>query len=146
MIWLGCSYAIGYPMAVAISVTICHSCLPDFGAITARTRLTRRSALVNVPSFSRNDAPGRNTWANLAVSLRNRSWTTTSSIASRAAVTCLRFGSDCAMSSPWTNSPRKEPSMAASNMLGMRSPGSDSKVAPHRSSKTVRTASSETCR
>jgi hypothetical protein len=25
--------------------------------------------LVKVPSFSRNDAPGRNTWANFAVSL-----------------------------------------------------------------------------
>ena len=111
-------------MAVAISQTISHSCLPLFGFITARTRLIRRSALVKVPSFSRNDAPGRNTWANFAVSLRNRSWTTTSSIAPSAAKTCLTFGSDCAMSSPWTNSPRNVPSIAASNMFGMRSPGS----------------------
>ena len=60
----------------------CRSC----GAMTGRTRLIRRSALVKVPSFSRNDVPGRNTWANLAVSLRNRSWTTSSSSASSAAV------------------------------------------------------------
>ena len=50
-------------------------------AITGRTRLIRRSALVNVPSFSRNDVPGRNTCANLAVSLRNRSCTTSRSSA-----------------------------------------------------------------
>src|ERR1700752_2895866 len=97
-----------------------HSCRPLFGFITARTRLIRRSALVKVPSFSRNDAPGRNTWANFAVSLMNRSCTTTSSIALSAAVTCPTLGSDCAMSSPWTNRPRKGPSIAEANLSGLR--------------------------
>ncbi len=133
-------------MAVAISLTICHSCLPVLGFITARTRLIRRSALVKVPSFSRNEAPGRKTCANLAVSLRNRSCTTTRSIAASAALTCWRFGSDWAMSSPCTNRPRNEPSIAASNMFGIRSPGSGSRERPHNSSNTVRTASSETWR
>ena len=36
---------------------------PFFGAMTLRTRLMRRSALVNVPSFSRKVEPGRKTWA-----------------------------------------------------------------------------------
>ena len=61
-------------------------------AITGRTRLIRRSALVNVPSFSRNDVPGRNTWANAAVSLRNRSWTTSSSSAASARLHVLGVG------------------------------------------------------
>ncbi|OIQ88745.1 hypothetical protein GALL_293500 [mine drainage metagenome] len=93
-------------MAVASSQATCHSCLPDLGAITGRTRLIRRSALVKVPSFSRNDVPGRKTRAKAAVSLRNRSWTMSSSRDAKAALTCLTFGSDCAMSSPWMNMPR----------------------------------------
>ena len=94
--------------------------------MTLRTREMRRSALVKVPSFSRNDEPGRNTCANFAVSLRNRSCTTTHSIAISAAVTCCVFGSDCAMSSPSQYRPLKLPSSAASNMFGMRRPGSAS--------------------
>ena len=46
------------------------------GSIAARTRCTRRSELVNVPSFSANAAAGRKTWPSSAVSCRNRSWTT----------------------------------------------------------------------
>ena len=75
---------------------------PLFGAITLRTREMRRSALVKVPSFSRNDEPGRNTWAYFAVSFRNRSCTTTQSMARSPAVTCCVSGSDWAGSSPWT--------------------------------------------
>ena len=45
-----------------------HSCMPCCGAITGRTRLMRRSALVKVPSFSRKEVPGRKTWAKAAVS------------------------------------------------------------------------------
>jgi hypothetical protein len=37
--------------------------IAGFGAITLRTRLMRRSALVKVPSFSRKDEPGRKTCA-----------------------------------------------------------------------------------
>ncbi|MCY1441678.1 hypothetical protein D9M71_580020 [compost metagenome] len=78
-----------------------QSALPPSGSITLRTREIRRSALVKVPSFSRNELPGRNTWANLAVSLRKMSCTTTHSMASKAAVTCWVLGSLWAMSSPW---------------------------------------------
>ena len=78
-----------------------HSCNPAFDGITARTRPMRRSAFTNVPSFSRNDVPGRNTCANLAVSFRNRSWTITHSKLLSAASTCWVLGSDWAMSSPW---------------------------------------------
>ena len=70
--------------------------------MTLRTREMRRSALVKVPSFSRNEAPGRKTWAYLAVSLRNRSWMTMHSIAIKPVVTWCVSGSDWAMSSPWT--------------------------------------------
>ena len=51
--------ASGSPSPGRSRQTISHSCLPVFGAITGRTRLMRRSALVKVPSFSRNDVPGR---------------------------------------------------------------------------------------
>jgi hypothetical protein len=66
-----------------------------------RTREMRRSAFVNVPSFSRKDEPGRNTCANFDVSFGKMSWMTIHSIADSAAVTCAVFGSDCAKSSPW---------------------------------------------
>ena len=54
----------------------------------------RRSALVNVPSFSRNVEPGRNTCANFAVSFRKRSCTTMHSIADqrRGHVLRVRIG------------------------------------------------------
>ncbi len=90
------------PMARPISQVTCHSSFPTLEGKTGRTRLIRRSALVNVPSFSRKDVPGRKTCANRAVSLRKRSCTTTRSMARRAASTCWVLGSDWAMSSPWT--------------------------------------------
>ena len=111
-----------------------------------RTREIRRSAFVNVPSFSRNDEPGRNTWANFAVSLMNRSCTTRHSSDSSAAVTWCVFGSDCAISSPCTYSPLNDPSIAASNILGIRSPGSLSTSTPHAAANNARTAGSDTCR
>ena len=80
---------------------ISQSAIPARGGTTLRTIPSRRSAFVNVPSFSRNEEPGKNTWAKLAVSFRKRSWMTTHSIAARPAVTCCVLGSDWAMSSPW---------------------------------------------
>ena len=50
--------------------------LSPIGSIALRTLWTRRSVLVNVPSFSAKLAAGRTTSANSAVSLRNRSWKT----------------------------------------------------------------------
>ncbi len=111
-----------------------------------RTREMRRSALVKVPSFSRNDAPGRKTWAYLAVSFRKMSCTTMHSIADSAAATCCVFGSDCTRSSPWQYRPLKLPLSAASNMLGMRRPGSGCSVTPHACSNRLRVVVSEMCR
>ena len=125
---------------------ICHSCLPFLAAITGRTRLIRRSALVNVPSFSKNEVPGRNTCANFEVSFRNKSCTTTRSIALSDFSTCIVFGSDCAMSSPCTNNPRNSPEIALSNMFGIRMPGSDMSFTSQSISNCSRTALSETCR
>src|SRR5256885_7740493 len=89
--------------------------------MTLRTSEVRRSALVKVPSFSRNEEPGRNTCAYFAISLRNRSCTITHSKDAIAALTWCVLGSDCTKSSPCTYMPLKVPSSAASNMLGMRS-------------------------
>ena len=67
-----------------------QSSLPASGGNTLRTREIRRSALVKVPSFSRNDEPGRKTCAYFAVSFRKISCTMTISIALSAAVDVLR--------------------------------------------------------
>ena len=107
-----------------MSHTISHSSLPTRLGITGRTLLSLRSALVNVPSFSKKELPGRKTCAYLAVSLRKRSCTTTRSIEVSACRTWCRLGSDWAMSSPCTKTPLNVPPIAASNMLGIRRPGS----------------------
>ncbi len=52
----------------------------------------RRSVLVKVPSFSRNDAAGSTTSAKAAVSVRKMSWTTRKSSASSASMTCVGVG------------------------------------------------------
>ena len=106
----------------------------------------RRSALVKVPSFSRNELPGRNTCAYCAVSLRKMSCTTRHSSEASAADTCFVSGSDCTTSSPWQYSALKLPQRAASNMLGMRRPGSGLKGTPQAASNCARTALSDTCR
>src|SRR5258705_11203227 len=49
----------GNPIASAMRSVISQSALPDFDCMTLRTRWMRRSALVKVPSFSRNVEPGR---------------------------------------------------------------------------------------
>ena len=113
------------------------------GGMAWRTREMRRSALVKVPSFSRNELPGKNTWANLAVSFKKMSCTTMHSIADNAASTCCVLGSDCTMSSPWQYKPLKLPSSAASNILGMRKPGSGLMLTPQASSNKVRVVVSE---
>jgi hypothetical protein len=57
------------------------------GSSAGRTRWTRRSKFVNVPSFSRKAAAGRTTSASEAVAERKISCETTSSQASIAALT-----------------------------------------------------------
>ena len=73
MISLGCLYSIGKPSALDSATVTSQSAIPPIGVITLRIRLIRRSALVNVPSFSRNEQPGRNTCAYFAVSFRKMS-------------------------------------------------------------------------
>ena len=48
-------------MAFAKSQVACHSDLPVLLAMTGLTLLILLSALVKVPSFSKNDVPGKNT-------------------------------------------------------------------------------------
>ena len=96
----GCVYCMGYPNASEKRSVTSQSARPASGCMTLRTRLMRRSALVKVPSFSKNDDPGKNTCAYMAVSFKNRSCTTTHSMARRPATTCCVSGSDCAISSP----------------------------------------------
>jgi hypothetical protein len=52
--------------------------------MTSFTRCTRHSPLVDVPHFSKNDAPGSTTFASFAVSLRQ-------SYSSAAPKVCLHF-------------------------------------------------------
>ena len=69
---------------------------PASGGITWRTRLMRRSALVKVPSFSRNGRPaGRHGRTSPSRSGRGPARRRIPSPAS-AAATCAVFGSDCA--------------------------------------------------
>ena len=109
--------------------------------MTLRTREMRRSALVKVPSFSRKDEPGRKTWAYLAVSFRNRSCTTMHSIAASAAVLRVRVGLHDVLA--LAVQPLNVPPSAASNILGMRRPGSGWMVTPQSRSNSARAASSE---
>ena len=118
--------------------------LPFFGVITRRTGEMRRSALVNVPLFSKNEAPGKNTCAYIAVSFKNKSCTITHSIDSKACVTCCVSGSDCAISSPTQYNALKPPSVAKLNILGMRRPGSALNGRPQAASNSARAESSDT--
>ena len=62
--------------------------------IAARTRLTRRSVFVKVPSFSAKLDAGRTTFAKrVDVSFRNRSCATMNSSFASPSSTCFAFGS-----------------------------------------------------
>ena len=67
-------------------------------------------------------------------------------IAISAAATCCVLGSDCTTSSPWQYRPLNSPATAASNMLGMRRPGSGLMLTPQAASKAPRTVLSDTWR
>ena len=92
---------------------------PPGGSIAASTAWKRRSALVNVPSFSRNAEAGRITSAYLVVSFSKISWQTTNSRFSSAAVTCAVSGSVCATSSPKMYIAFRSPATAWSNISGI---------------------------
>ncbi len=82
---------------------ICQSGRACPGAWTAlRTRCTRRSLLVKVPSFSAKQVAGRTTSASFAVSLMKISCTSRKSSFSRLSMTFAWFGSLRTGSSPRT--------------------------------------------
>ncbi len=89
------------------------------GSIAGMTSCTRRSAFVNVPSFSRKLEAGRITSAYWVVSVSKMSWQTRNSRFSRAATTCAVFGSVCATSSPKMYIAFRSPATAASNICGI---------------------------
>ncbi|MNT34510.1 hypothetical protein D3C72_1704960 [compost metagenome] len=82
----------------------------------------------------------------MAVSFRKMSCTTMHSIDDSASDTCCVFGSDWTISSPWQYRPLKLPASAASNMLGMRRPGSGLISTFHAASNRPRVVESDTWR
>ena len=124
--------ASGSPSRGAISQTTSHSSLPTLAGITGRTRLMRRSALVNVPSFSRNEVPGRKTWANLRrlveEEVLDHDEVHRPQRGLRRAGCSGRTGR-CPR--PGRRAPGTCRPSAASNMLGIRSPGSGPAARPH---------------
>ena len=92
------------------------------GSTALRTRCTRRSVLVKVPSFSAYSAAGRKTSAYLAVSVMKMFWTTRKSRLPSALRTWLASASVSAGSSPMMYIALSVPSTASSNISGMRSP------------------------
>ena len=90
------------PSAAAMSQTMRQSSRASPGQSSAfRTRFTRRSVFVNVPSFSANDDAGSTTSAYFRVeSFRKMSCETMNSQRSRPSSTWCAFGSVCAGFSP----------------------------------------------
>src|SRR5450830_401798 len=74
----------------------------------------------------------------LGGSLRKMSCTTTHCMALSESITCWVLGSLCTMSSPSQYRPRKVPCCAASNMFGMRRPGSGLRGTPQADSNRLR--------
>jgi hypothetical protein len=73
------------------------------GSSALRTRCTRRSLLVTVPSDSHHDADaGNTTWATSAVFVRKMSWTMSSSSPSSRRRAFFASASDCIGFSPIT--------------------------------------------
>jgi hypothetical protein len=117
---------------------------PPGGSIAGSTAWKRRSALVNVPAFSRNAEAGRMTSAYLVVSFSKISWQTTNSRLSSAATTCVVSGSVWATSSPKMYIAFRSPAIAASNICGIVYPFWRESGTPHACSKERATSSSAT--
>ncbi len=123
-------------------MTICQSGRAWPGGSTAlRTRWTRRSVLVNVPSTSANDAAGSTTSANSAVSVMNKSWTTRNSTASRARRVYPALASDTTVFSPMMYTPRILPSSIFSSAPTLVVPGWGLRFTPQADSQRWRASS-----
>ncbi len=109
-------------------------------SMALRTRCTRRSELVKVPSFSAKAAAGRKTWASSAVSCMNRSWTTRQSSWRRALSVWWRSGSASMGFSPTTYMARMVPSRQPSVISVTTSPVLPGGRTPHTRSKRERLA------
>ena len=106
MISAGDSYSMGKFILEDRSHMIRQSgLLEPTGEIALRTLCIRRSVLVNVPSFSANDAAGNTTCAYSAVSVRNMSDTARNSILLKTFLTSLISGWLMAGFAPITNMP-----------------------------------------
>ncbi len=93
---------------------------PPGGSIAASTSWKRRSALVNVPHFSRNADAGRTTSAYLVVSFSKISWQTRNSSDFERVhhVRRVRIGLGDVLAEDPT-SPSGRPATAASNICGI---------------------------
>ena len=113
------------------------------GSIALRTRCTRRSELVTVPSYSHQSAAaGSTTSASSAVAVRKMSWTTRWSSPSSRCRAWLTLASDSAGFSPMQYSDRSVPASMASNISERCIPGFGGIVAPQAASKRARASSS----
>ena len=88
------------------------------GSTARRTRETRRSPLVKVPSFSPQMAAGSTTWASSVVGVVNPSWTTRRSSLERAHSSRARLGNDTGGLVATTHRALMVPSQIPSMMSG----------------------------
>ena len=109
-----------------------------------RTRWTRRSLLVNVPSFSAKLAEGRITSASSPVSFMKISMQTTKSRASMACCAWLRLGSLISGFSPMTTMARICPVRAPSTISVTVRPGLGGRATSQARSKLPRISGSST--
>gem|GEM_PF-6396394 len=107
--------------------------------------MTRRSVLVNVPSFSAKDAAGRTTSALTAVSVMKMSMTTRNSAESSDFSTWERLGSETMGFSPMMIRPFTLPCSSAFTISTTVSPGLGESGLPQAFSNFSRTASTATC-
>ena len=119
-------------MRCARSVRMCQSgrASPS-GSSARRTRCTRPSMFVKVPSFSAKEAAGSTTSACAAVGVRNMSCTTRNSTFSRAACANCPSGKATAGLAPRTKSAFSAPRPAASSISTVFRPAFSGRFSPH---------------
>ncbi len=119
---------------------------PGGGATAARTRWTRRSEFVTVPSPSAQAAvAGRTTSASSAVFVRNRSWTTSRSRPSSRPIARFWSASDWTGFSPMQYTAVRSPRSIASNIPDRCQPRCGGTVTPQAASNFARSSSFSTC-
>jgi len=112
--------------------------------ITLRTRWMRRSALVKVPSFSRNVQPGKKTWRNWP-SRQKQILHHDQIHRGEAGGDVLGVGIGLENVLALDVKALESAVDGGVEHIGMRSPGSGSSLTPHSASNSARTASFEIC-